>query len=139
MSRFTTPVPSETPSTLIPRFAGAGLRPEIGTPLRADCAIVCGESAPSRFGCDTSGGAGVVGWPAGGVYPAITARPQRYGSDWTEPNVDQARRVLTSMWRSVVVPAAAVLSSSYGVMLGPNLSGVTDAGRSASGIFTSRL
>src|SRR6266508_2514374 len=43
------------------------------------------------------------------------------------------------MWRSVVVPAAAVLSSSYGVMFRPTLFGSTAAGRSASGILTSRL
>src|SRR3954452_6667938 len=118
---------------------GAGTRPEIGTPSRADCAIVCGESTPSRFGCETFGAAGVVGRPAGGVYPARLARPQRYGSDWTLPNVDHARRVLWSMWRSVVVPAAAVLSSSYGVMFRPRLAGSAAAGRSASGILTSRL
>ena len=46
---------------VIESFAGAGLRPEIGTPLRADWAIVCGEFAPSRFGCETFGAVGVVG------------------------------------------------------------------------------
>ena len=48
-------------------FAGAGLRPEIGTPSRADCHTVCGELTPLRFGCDTFGVVGVVGRPAGGV------------------------------------------------------------------------
>ena len=51
----------------MPRLAGAGTRPEIGTPLRADWAIVCGESIPFRFGFDTFGAGGVVGRPAGGV------------------------------------------------------------------------
>src|SRR3954447_13733017 len=46
---------------------GAGARPEIGTPSFADWKIVCGESAPSRFGCDTFGVVGVVERPAGGV------------------------------------------------------------------------
>ena len=46
---------------------GAGGRPEIGTPSRADCAIVCGESTPLRFGLDTFGGGGSVGRSAGGV------------------------------------------------------------------------
>ncbi len=41
------------------------------------------------------------------------------------------------MWRSVVVPAAAVLSSSYGVMFSAMRAGSTAAGRSAIGIFTS--
>src|SRR3954447_14519227 len=117
----------------------AGSRPEIGTPSCADIAIVCGESAPSRFGCETFGGAGVVGRSAGGVYPVSTAWPQRYGSDCTLPNVDQAIRVLWSMWRSVVVPAADVSSSSYGVMFSPMFAGSIAAGRSAIGILTSRL
>ena len=47
--------------------AGAGTRPEIGTPSRADCAIVCGDFAPLRLGLDTFGSAAVVGRPAGGV------------------------------------------------------------------------
>jgi hypothetical protein len=46
---------------------GAGGRPEIGTPLRADWAIVCGESTPLAFGLDTFGSAGVVGRSGGGV------------------------------------------------------------------------
>src|SRR3954451_19115157 len=138
MSMLTAPGARLAPSTVMPRLAGAGVRPEIGTPLRADWAIVCGESIPSRFGWETFGAAGVVDWPAGGAGAARTALPQRCGSDWTRPNVDHARRVLTSMWRSVVVPAAAVLSSSYGVMLSPMLFGSTAAGRSASGILTSR-
>ena len=81
---------------------------------------------------------------------------QRNGSACTPPvSFDNASRVLWSMWRRVVVPAAAVLSSSYGVMLRPmccgsivfvaaepvgGLSvGPTPAGRSAIGILTSRL
>ena len=68
---------------------------------------------------------------------------------------DHASRVLWSMCRSVVVPAAAVLSSSYGVMLiamccglivfvaalpvGTGEVGPTADGRSPSGILTSRL
>ena len=55
-----------TPAIVIPRSAGAGSRPEIGTPLRADWAIVCGEFALSS-GFASFGSAGVVGWPAGGV------------------------------------------------------------------------
>ena len=41
------------------------------------------------------------------------------------------------MCRSVVVPAAAVLSLSYGVMLRPMRFGSTADGRTASGILTS--
>ena len=47
--------------------AGAGTRPAIGTPSRADCAIVCGESTPLRFGLDTFASGATVGRPAGGV------------------------------------------------------------------------
>jgi hypothetical protein len=54
------------PVIVIPREAGAGSRPEIGTPLRADWAIVCGESALSS-GSSSVGVRGVVGRSAGGV------------------------------------------------------------------------
>ena len=58
----------ETVAPLIfsPRASGAGSRPEIGTPLRADWAIVCGELALSS-GLASFGAAGVVGRSAGGV------------------------------------------------------------------------
>ena len=52
---------------VIPRAAGAGSRPEIGTPLRADWAIVCGESALSSGFAERSALRGVVGRSAGGV------------------------------------------------------------------------
>src|SRR3954465_8640037 len=47
-------------------LAGAGVRPAIGTPLRADWAIVCGDRVPSRLELDTVGRSGVVERPAGG-------------------------------------------------------------------------
>ena len=59
------------------------------------------------------------------MYPASVAWPQRYGSDWTLPNADHARRVWPwSMWRSVVVPSAALLSLSYGVMFSAHPVGI---------------
>ena len=87
------------------RSPAPAARPEIGTPLRADCAIVCGDSAPLRFGFETFGGAG-VGRPVRRrrvarqrrVAPAVRVgldaaerRPRRAACSW-------------SMWRSVVVP-----------------------------------
>ena len=45
---------------------GAGTRPAIGTPSRADWWIVCGESTPLS-GLATLGSRGVVGRSAGGV------------------------------------------------------------------------
>src|SRR3954470_1670328 len=48
-------------------LAGAGVRPAIGTPLRADWAIVCGDSVPSRFPLVSVGFGAVVGRSAGGV------------------------------------------------------------------------
>ena len=56
-----------TSTSVIALSRGAGSRPEIGTPSRADWAIVCGESAPLRFGLETFGSGGFVGRSAGGV------------------------------------------------------------------------
>src|SRR2546430_6226001 len=97
------------------RSLAAGGRPEIGTPSRADWAIVCGESTPSRFEFERVGSGAVSGSAFTcdeGTYPEIDAWPQRYGSDCTLFSAEKPRRVLMSMWRSVVVPAAAVLSLS---------------------------
>src|SRR4051794_40041680 len=58
---------SLTWSTVMRLLAGAGVRPAIGTPLRADCAIVCGDRVPSRLELDTVGRSGVVERPAGAV------------------------------------------------------------------------
>src|ERR1051325_9104913 len=58
---------SLTLSIAIRLLAGAGVRPAIGTPSAADCAIVCGERVPSRLLLDTIGSETVVGRPAGGV------------------------------------------------------------------------
>src|SRR5215218_6956411 len=58
---------SLTLSTVIRLLAGAGVRPAIGTPSAADCAIVCGDRVPSRLELDTIGSGAVVGIPAGPV------------------------------------------------------------------------
>src|SRR3954454_11789200 len=57
---------SLTPPTSSRFLAGAGVRPAIGTPLRADWAIVWGDSVPSRFPLVSVGFGAVVG-PLGGV------------------------------------------------------------------------
>jgi hypothetical protein len=64
--RFTVVPDAVAPLIRSPRASGAGSRPEIGTPLRADWAMVCGESALSS-GFASLGAAGVVGRSAGGV------------------------------------------------------------------------
>ena len=93
--------------------AGAGTRPEIGTPSRADWAIVCGESAPLRFGLDTFGSARRRRLPGRRrvarqrrVAPAV-----RVGLHAAERR-PRAARALLSMCRSVVVPAAVLSSLS---------------------------
>src|SRR5690242_12017191 len=57
---------SLTPPTVSELLAGAGVRPAIGTPSRADWAIVCGDFVPSRFPL-VSVGSGAVAGPLGGV------------------------------------------------------------------------
>src|ERR1700716_596965 len=98
--------------------------------------MVCGDRTPFRLGFETFGAVGVVGRSEGGTYPVSDAWPQRYGSDWTLPSADQPSRVLLSMCRSVVVPAAEVSSLSYGVMFRPSFAGSTAAGRAAMGVLT---
>src|SRR3979409_289247 len=98
--------------------------------------MVCGDRTPFRLGFETFGAVGVVGRSEGGAYPVSDAWPQRYGSDWTLPSADQPSRVLLSMCRSVVVPAAEVSSLSYGVMFKPCFSGWPDAGSTSRGRLT---
>src|SRR4051794_34038638 len=51
--------------------------PPSGTPLRTDCAMVCGESALDSASDGITGS--LVG-TSGGVQPGNRAMPQRYGS-----------------------------------------------------------
>ncbi len=67
MSRSADDAPSVRFWIEIESLAGAGLRPEMGTPSWADCHMVCGESTPSRFGCETFGVIGIGERPGGGV------------------------------------------------------------------------
>src|SRR2546429_677841 len=112
--------------------SSVGTRPEIGTPLRADCAIVCGDSAPLRFGFDTSGGAGVVGrgsaraLPVGFPRRRPPARPAAL-AEREDAELERVRGVLQVLGRGaarveqdldrVGLPVADAFGRRHGVRL----------------------